>query len=252
MVSAQRIDDTRGALRTPPADVVDVWAVDLTQPPSIRMKLEGLLDSAERQRVNDLRSEVLRRRYVVAHGAVRSILGSYLGIEAAYVHLTRAPCWNCEELHGKPLIQHAGSSLMFSLSHAHDVAFVAVANGRSVGIDVEWIATAAPLLAEAPDAILSAEELRTLGRLPPGARDAFLTRAWVRKEAVLKASGEGIGGNVMGRLVVADRDGLAHWNGTHYHVTGLESVQGYTGAVAVLGGRAQMLWNGFHGCPKLV
>ena len=113
---------------------VRVWNVDLLQPISVVDALRAWLDDEEIRAAASRRSDVLRHRYIVAHGAVRSILGAQLGIEPGAVAISRHCVPRCEIRHGKPEL--AGSQgLSFSLSHSESFAMIAVAAGAPVGVE---------------------------------------------------------------------------------------------------------------------
>ncbi len=138
----------------------------------------GLLDEAERAQASRFVFARDRERYVRAHVALRATLGAELGLDPRVLRFRRGP-------HGRPeLVDHP---LRFSLSHAQDLALVALAR-NAVGVDVE------PL--RAPDLDVAryfsrAEQLE-LERLPARERSEALLRGWVRKEAFLKARGTGL------------------------------------------------------------
>jgi 4'-phosphopantetheinyl transferase len=113
---------------------------------------------------------------------VESVLARHLGIDPAAVTLTRSAA-------GKPVL--AGSPYRASLAHTGEVALVAVALGREVGVDVErpregiegW-----SLVRHA----LRPTEREGLESLPAGQRGAAFLSLWTRKEAILKAAGTGL------------------------------------------------------------
>src|SRR6185295_15890681 len=94
---------------------------------------------------------------------------------------------------GKPELAHEGgpAALRFNLSHGGDLALIALARGRELGVDIE------PLRALSDEArlarrVLSPREADAFAALPPDERAAALLRCWTRKEALLKANGCGI------------------------------------------------------------
>jgi phosphopantetheinyl transferase len=133
---------------------------------------------------------VLRNRYVVAHGAVRAILATRLGIEPGAVTISRR-CARCgDATHGRPEVAGAGD-LSFSLSHSESLAMVAVVAGARVGVDVEIERPRSRLDALAARVLSAEEHAEWLDAEPPARVRAFL-RLWTAKEAYLKAIGAGI------------------------------------------------------------
>jgi 4'-phosphopantetheinyl transferase len=207
---------------------VSVWTVDLDQPLAVVDALRGLLDDAEVRAAASRRDDTVRNRYVVAHGAARSVLGARLGIEPAAVEISRR-CARCgDETHGKPEVVGPDSAraehLSFSLSHSEALGAVAMATGARVGIDIE---------VERPRTRLDALAERVLGpeahadwlELEPAARLHAFLEHWTAKEAYLKAIGAGI--TVPLRDVPAAPEG---WT-----VTGFATPPGLVARVAVEG-----------------
>ncbi|MER7224223.1 4'-phosphopantetheinyl transferase superfamily protein, partial [Streptomyces rubradiris] len=113
----------------------------------------------------------------------------------AGVALTRLPCPGCGGPHGRPAVAGpAGDRLHFSLSHTAGLALLALA-GRPVGVDVERVPGPGP--AEDAARALHRAEREELARLAPGARPGAFARCWTRKEAWLKATGEGLSGEAL-------------------------------------------------------
>ena len=175
---------------------VSVWTVDLDQPPLVVDALRAFLDPDEVLAAAARTNDVVRNRYVVAHGALRSILASRLGITPEAVTISRH-CARCGDAnHGKPTVVPiadlpASQDLAFSLSHSQSYAVVAVVSGARVGVDIE---------AERPRVRLEALAERVLGTdeyaewlgLEPAAQLRGFLRFWTAKEAYLKAIGAGV------------------------------------------------------------
>lgn len=140
-----------------------------------------LLDDGERVAASRIRRDHDREAYVVAHAARRVLLGRRLGIDPASVRFGTERCPVCGgDDHGRPVV--IGSGAEVSLSRAEGLVAVALGPpGVAIGVDVEPVARATADLtaALAPDEV-SADPVARL-------------RAWVRKEAHLKATGTGLG-----------------------------------------------------------
>ncbi|MEV7510496.1 4'-phosphopantetheinyl transferase superfamily protein [Streptomyces sp. NPDC089922] len=186
----------------------------------------SVLDAAERARLAAFRAPAERDRYLVAHVAVRTLLGECLGIAPGAVRLTREPCTDCGGPHGRPVVADA-TGVHFSLSHAGDLVAVAVA-AVPVGVDVEELPPPAVVARTAP-AALHPGELAALAALPEDERPAAFARCWTRKEAYLKATGTGL--NTDPTTVLAGA-------GTHpvavpgWRVADVPTLPGYAAAVA--------------------
>ena len=170
-----------GVIHLEPSEVVYAF-VSLGGEPSAAE--EELLDEGERGRARRFVRAMDRRRFVLAHAALRLFLARCLGIEPVRVLYEN-------EDHGKPRLVSGLAPLQFNLSHSGEMALVAVARDRSVGVDLEHVRDVRDLLRIA-DAHFSTVEREELRSLPQADRQAAFFRCWTRKEAVIKASGEGL------------------------------------------------------------
>jgi 4'-phosphopantetheinyl transferase len=138
------------------------------------------LSPDERQRAARYRQARERTRFEQRRAWLRRLLGGYLGQHPARVQLRAGP-------HGQPAL--AGCAwLRFSLSRAGGRAICVVSAGRRVGADLARV----ELAAAGEAALLAAGERAALDALPAAARAAAFHRAWTRREAYLKARGEGL------------------------------------------------------------
>jgi 4'-phosphopantetheinyl transferase len=163
---------------------VDVWRVLLERPADDVAVLHDLLDAAERSRASRFRTERDRRRFIVARSTLRLLLGRYIDTPPDRVRLHRLSG-------GKPTLaaESGKPDLQFNLSHCDDVALFAFAD-RDVGIDVERV-TYSSDMARVADHFFSPDEAAVCRQLVGAERARFFYRTWVRKEAYLKATGEG-------------------------------------------------------------
>jgi 4'-phosphopantetheinyl transferase len=115
-------------------DDVHVWRVTLEQPDAIVQAALELLSRDERERAAGFRFQEDRRKFVVARGALRSILGGYALRAPAELSFSYNP-------RGKPALSDASGepSLRFNISHARELALLAFSSGREVGIDLEYM-----------------------------------------------------------------------------------------------------------------
>ncbi|WP_328946190.1 4'-phosphopantetheinyl transferase superfamily protein [Streptomyces sp. NBC_00250] len=172
----------------PVADgTVTLWRLPVAEDPGA----PALLDAEERQRWKSLIREDHRTRYLAAHGGLRRLLGQYLGMRADEVVFVREDCPLCAAPHGRPAVR--GGGVHFSLSHSEDLILVGLA-ATPVGVDVEAHpkAEVSALVADS----LHPREREEFARLPLEARPAAFARCWVRKEAYLKGTGEGLAGGL--------------------------------------------------------
>lgn len=178
--------EERGATEEGECAPVDLWVVELDTGLGAADPW-ALLDAEERAHARARRGEG-RRRYVVAHAALRMILGSALGLDPASIAYERT-CGRCGgHDHGRPGVSGC-ESLSFSLSHSGERAIVAVGPNRSIGADVEEVRPRVHLDRLA-SRVLTPEEHE--GWSSGGGGMSRFLDAWTAKEAYLKATGEGI------------------------------------------------------------
>jgi 4'-phosphopantetheinyl transferase len=165
---------------------VDFVAARLNLPLADVSDLKSCLSGHERRRSQRFASERDSRRFIVARARLRQLLGARLGISASAVGFSYGP-------HGKPQLsqQFAEANLRFNLSHSCDVAVYGFSIGRELGVDVEALR---PL----PDAddiaarFFSRTEYQAFSRLAEIDRTEGFFNCWTRKEAVVKALGDGL------------------------------------------------------------
>jgi 4'-phosphopantetheinyl transferase len=114
------------ALLQPPTETIHLWRIALDGPTA---ELQTSLSADERERADRLNSKQARDRFVRARGAMRSILGRYLDIAPHMLHFDYSD-------KGKPYLHEPGPGIHFNLSHAQELALLAVASAP-VGIDLE-------------------------------------------------------------------------------------------------------------------
>ena len=186
---------------------VGVWAVTLDQPATVVADLARHLDPDEVAAAAARRDAAVRDRYVVAHGAAREVLAEVTAARPGALRIERQ-CRHCgDPAHGKPELADV-PDLSFSLSHSGSTAFVAVARGARVGVDVEMIRARRNLERLARRA-LTPEEYEAWRVVPRTSRTIEFLRNWTAKEAYLKAIGLGIVRPL--RTVSARPEGWSVW-----------------------------------------
>jgi 4'-phosphopantetheinyl transferase len=220
-------------LQITPAEV-HLWQAALDVPPARADRLAGGLAPDERQRADAFHFERDRVHFIAARAFLREVLGRYLGRPAPAVQFRYSPS-------GKPEVE-ADSPLQFNLSHSGGLALLAVAQGRAVGMDVERLR---PDFAGEPLArrFFAPGEVAALLALPEYMQLQAFYRCWTRKEAYLKARGDGLSfpldqfevtltpGEPARLLRVQGDEGEA----TRWHLEHLEVGADYVATLAVAG-----------------
>jgi 4'-phosphopantetheinyl transferase len=160
---------------------VQVYVASLAVSDDRYSELEGTLCAEERGRAKNL-APVLARRFVVARGLLRGLLAGFTGAAADSLRFRYGTS-------GKPSL--AGHEIQFNISHSAEVGLFAFAPDRPVGIDVENLRPVRRLL-DVAQRFLSEDDVRSLAAAPPQERDGTFLKAWVVREARLKAEGKGI------------------------------------------------------------
>lgn len=165
---------------------VHVWRANLNlQTPCVHSLIQ-ILSADERARAERFHFQKDRDRFIVARGLLRSILGRYLDMEPVHVKLEYGT-------YGKPALagEPGGQGIRFNLSHSDGLALYAIANGREVGVDVERLRQEFAG-AEIAKRFFSSREISMLLALPENLRVEAFFLCWTRKEAYIKARGEGL------------------------------------------------------------
>jgi 4'-phosphopantetheinyl transferase len=169
-----------------PAQVL-VWWLD---PQELPARSASMLTPDERRRVDATTGPLDAQRRAAAALLLRCVVASLLGQSPEDVTVTRR-CAHCPAPHGRPELP--GVPLQVSVSHAGDRVAVAVTDRGTVGVDVEAPRTRELSRALLRRALTAAEQEYVLGVSEDRRRSEFL-RAWTAKEAILKATGQGLHG----------------------------------------------------------
>jgi len=177
------------ATARPPAltgNEVHVWRATLARPAARVAELYALLSSEERNRAARFRFRRDQEQFIVARGVLRQLLGTYLDRPPA--DLTFA-----YSAYGKPALggEAGPHPLRFNLAHSHALALYAFALGFEVGVDLEYIRAdfGGERIAER---FFSAREVTTLLTIDASSQTEAFFNCWTRKEAYIKALGEGL------------------------------------------------------------
>jgi 4'-phosphopantetheinyl transferase len=169
-----------------PENAIHVWRASQAIDSTALQRLQKTLADDERTRAERFIFERDRTRFVAARGILRDILGRYLQCAPETIEFVYGP-------RGKPAIskRDSGHPLCFNLSHSHGLALIGISRKREIGIDVELIR---PEFAgeEIAKRYFSAKEIDELSRLPAELRTEGFFLCWTRKEAYIKARGDGL------------------------------------------------------------
>ena len=165
---------------------IHVWRATLDCHESLLPQFEATLSSDETSRAERFHFSRDKNRYVIGRGILRELLARYLGGSPAEFEFRYGP-W------GKPCLrlENPSQSVQFNVSHSHGWALLAFAVGRSLGVDVEFV-RADVAAEEIAQRYFSAREIAELRALPQAMLAEGFFLCWTRKEAYIKARGEGL------------------------------------------------------------
>jgi 4'-phosphopantetheinyl transferase len=210
----------------PPVGCADLWWLDIR---AVRLGPADLaeLDQAERAKAASFAFAADRRRYQAAHVLLRRVLSGYASIPPGQLVLLREPCPRCGGPAGRPVLPGTGRP-QFSLAHSGDAVLVAVA-GQPAGVDVEQDPRGCMC---SMTSAMHPADAAMLATMPEPERHEAIIGWWVRAEAVLKCTGEGIGHGLDGFPVISGPPG-APVHGCAVHP--VASPPGYRAALALAG-----------------
>jgi 4'-phosphopantetheinyl transferase len=197
-------------------------------------RFRGILSADELARASRFRFDKHRNAFLVARGLLRLILGRYTNTDSAAIQFTYGP-------QGKPEVVDA-PHVRFNLSHSESIALYGIRRGGAIGVDVEYI-RAMEDLEDIARHFFCAAECEDLLAVPQAGRQKAFFNCWTRKEAFIKAIGEGLS-HPLDRFRVALRPDeaacLISVDGrpgaeTDWSLHDIAAPEGYVAAVALAG-----------------
>jgi 4'-phosphopantetheinyl transferase len=163
---------------------VHVWRARLDVPWS--WTFDEALSLDDRTRADRFKFEADRRKFCAARASLRLILSRYLGVKPGRIQFETGEF-------GKPFLadQNAAQGLRFNLSHSHQTALISITRDREVGVDVEFMRSDF-VTDEVAAHFFSPAEVEEFRTVAPEFRTGAFFNVWTRKEAYIKARGEGL------------------------------------------------------------
>jgi 4'-phosphopantetheinyl transferase len=221
---------------------IHVWATTLAPAAAVLDQLASTLAPEEKERANRFKFEQLRNRYIAGRGALRAILAQYVGTNPSRMHFAYLQ-------NGKPVLgsDFATAGIHFNLTHTGDLALIAITRLGLIGVDVEYvrpIKNADELVAR----FFSKREDELFQKVSEEQKPVAFFNLWTRKEALLKATGEGITRSLSlvevsflpgepARLIAISGDAKA---ANAWVLKALALAKGFAGAVAVCWGTSNV------------
>jgi len=207
-----------------PGDDADIWRLNISLNSPLLEDFKLILSHGEIDRANRYLQEKDSTRFIVSRGGLRRILGMYLNTPPAAIELA-------ESKNKKPFIVNPGDTgLYYNVSHSNNWIVIAIANSE-IGIDTEFVDSNLDYLEIISD-VFSPDEVDYIKQ---GNSSKLFFTLWTRKEALIKATGQGMDENfkaipcVDGDHVMTDKIVSSDSN---WLITSLELDENYLASVA--------------------
>ncbi|MEO6628877.1 MAG: 4'-phosphopantetheinyl transferase superfamily protein [Aquihabitans sp.] len=228
--------------------VVAVWNVWIGATPDDR-RARAILADDEFARASSFVYDLHRNRYAAGRLALRELLGRYLDLAPSDVRFVYSD-------HGKPEVP--GVALRFNVAHSDDLAVIALTEQDRLGVDVERLRDL-PDIEGVARSIFSERELDTFRALPDSSKTSGFFTCWTRKEAYVKAIGEGLSHPLDvfdATLRPGEEARLLEVEGSteragRWSLFDLSPMEGWVGAVAVESSEAEVKHAGWLGEPPV-
>ena len=219
-----RFGDGAGGLD---AEEVVIWRVAVSREDARMEWARGWLSAGEMARAERVRPGVARDEFVLGRGLLRALLGEVMGGGVVEIEV---------RVNGKPRVVGGGGgfNVEFNVAHSGGVVLIALCRGAAVGVDVERVDRKVEAM-EIAERNFAAGERRAIAQACEAERAREFFRIWTKKEAVVKAHGQGL---TMGleSFDVSGGNGPVQAGGGMYFVRELAVGDGFAGAVAVQDG----------------
>jgi 4'-phosphopantetheinyl transferase len=212
---------------------IHLWSAALDNAPP---HFDAILSDDERARAAKFYFEQDRVHFIAARGWLRTLLGRYLDLAPAELVFSY-------QARGKPFLPD--TDLQFNLSHSHGLAWWAITRRQPIGIDIEKIR---PEVAgrEIAENFFAPQEIALLQTLSPELYSAAFFHCWTRKEAYIKAQGDGLALALNSFAVSVHPAEPARFlvGPPHWTLIALHPADGYVGAVVIEGDVHNMIYQG--------
>lgn len=223
-------------------EYVDVWRTRLDLSSNDVNSYLATLSEDERARANRFKARGKRKEFIITRGLLRKTLGQTLDIDPSSFEFDYAE-------HDKPFLSVAslGVPISFNVSHSHKQALVALTLDRAIGIDIEKVRLEVSFNKLAVR-FFSKHESQALGKLDKDILPKAFFACWTRKEAFVKALGDGISFGLSEFSVSVDPDEtnvslLTHWDpdeSSNWSIVNINADEDYIGALAIDGGKFKL------------
>jgi 4'-phosphopantetheinyl transferase len=163
---------------------VHLWAIQLDASDEDLTRCSSCLSVEEHNRAERFRFDRHRRDFMISHGVLRMLLSGYSETSPAGIKFSYGS-------KGKPALEDVTCSVRFNMSHSGRMAVYAFTTGCQVGVDVEQVRPVSDM-EDIAVRFFSSEETAELKEVPEANRTQGFFNCWTRKEAFIKAVGDGL------------------------------------------------------------
>jgi len=165
---------------------IHIWRADLDLPDRSIQQLNQILSTDERMRAERFHFEKDKKKFVIGVGILRAMLSPYVGVEPKelrFIHGKR----------GKPMLDDvfANGSIQFNMSHSEGLALYGFTRDHEIGVDIEFVRDI-PEMDKIAEQFFSIKENDVFRSLPDSKKKEAFFNCWTRKEAFVKAIGDGL------------------------------------------------------------
>lgn len=218
---------------------VDIWFLDNAKLAALSYDWINVLSTEEQQRANRFHFEKDKHSFIVYHACKRLILSKYLEKNTNEIVIAFQD-------KGKPFVKN--ESITFNLSHTKEAAVFAVSQEVEIGVDIEKVKPFKNYLDIAkrffhPDEY---SQLLNIANVQQQQRQFFTI--WTAKEAILKATGEGIAAGLNSFSVhqnLSKPDELDHSYAENIALIPLKTPDDYVATLALIGEKRPLIYREF-------
>lgn len=208
-------------------NTVDIWYLYKSQLLSLPFNWRKILSTEELSRADRFRFDEDKETFTIYHACKRIILAKYLKKLPHEIEISIRDT-------GKPFLKN--NELFFNLSHTKNVAIFAVTLHTEIGVDIEYIKKTNNFL-EIAKRFFHQNEYKKLKNMPDAEQQDYFYLAWTAKEAILKATGQGISAGLNSFWIaphLSEKHLLTHSYPQNITLLRLNSPKNYLASLAIL------------------
>lgn len=166
-------------------DEIHVWHASLDLPDPQYLNFVKTLSPYEHARAQQFHFASDKRRYIIRVGILRDLISRYLAISPYRLRFQQG-------IYGKPKLSDPfADAICFNMSHSSDVAIYGISRCHEIGVDIEYIRDI-PEMEQIFRHLFTEREIDVFCKLPESEKKKAFFNCWTRKEAFIKATGEGL------------------------------------------------------------